>query len=87
MTTITANELKTRGIAAIDSALANEPEATIAVRGKARYVVMPIEQFHHLRECELESALIQSRAELAAGQGRRDSAEAHLARIKGTDER
>ena len=87
MTIITANELKTRGIAAIDSALANEPEATIAVRGKPLYVVMPIEQFHHLRECELEAALNQSRVELASGEVHRESAEAHLARIKGTDER
>lgn len=85
MTVISANDLKTRGIAAIDSALAHDPEATIAVRGKARYVVMPIEQFNYLRECELEAALAQTRAELASGEAIRSSAEEHLARLKTTD--
>jgi hypothetical protein len=86
MTAISANELKTRGVAAIQSALENEPEAAISVRGKVRYVVMPVEQFHHLRECELESALMQTRADLAAGRAVRESPEAHLERLKSTDE-
>ena len=43
MVAISANELKTRGVAAIETALADEPEATISVRGKVRYVVMPVE--------------------------------------------
>jgi hypothetical protein len=86
MTAISANELKTRGVAAIQSALENEPEAAISVRGKVRYVVMPVEQFHHLRECELESALMQTRADLAAGRAVRESPEAHLERLKSTGE-
>jgi proteic killer suppression protein len=39
---------------------------------------MPVERFHHLRECELESALLQTRADLAAGRAVRESAEAQL---------
>ena len=82
MTAISANELKTRGIAAIEKALADGPEATISVRGKVRYVVMSVEQFHFLRECELEAALLQTRDDLAAGRAVRESPEAHVERLK-----
>ena len=56
---ISANELKTRGVSSISEQLAEEPEAFITVRGKKRYVVMDIEHFQYLRECELESALLE----------------------------
>jgi len=81
MPQLTANELKVRGIAAIESALADQTEATISVRGKDRFVVMDMAQYHYLRECELEAALIQSRADLAAGRAVQESAEAHMARL------
>ena len=86
MVAISANELKTRGVAAIERALADEPEATISVRGKVRYVVMPVEQFHYLRECELEAALAQTRDDLAAGRAVRESAEAHVKRMERASE-
>jgi len=57
MSQITANDLKARGIAAIESALADQAEATIYVRGKERFVVMEMAHYHYLRECELEAAL------------------------------
>jgi len=44
--------------------------------------VMEIAQYHYLRECELEAALAESRADLAAGRFVQESPEAHLARIK-----
>ena len=81
MTHLTANDLKIRGIAAIESALAEQTEATISVRGKDRFVVMDMAQYHYLRECELEAALIQSRADLADGHAVQESAEAHMARL------
>lgn len=82
MPTISANDLKTKGISAIEAELAHQPEAMISVRGKERFVVMGIEHYHYLRECELESALAQSRDNLANGRFVKESAEAHLARIK-----
>jgi PHD/YefM family antitoxin component YafN of YafNO toxin-antitoxin module len=81
MGTISANDLKTRGVAAIDAQLAEQSEAVIAVRGKDRYVVMNLEHYHYLRECELEAALAETRADLAAGRSVEESPEAHLARI------
>ena len=57
MPQLTANDLKTRGVSAIESILATQPEAMISVRGKERFVVMDLAQYHHLRECELDAAL------------------------------
>jgi len=82
MSNLTANDLKTKGIAAIESVLAEHSEAIVSVRGKDRFVVMEIAQYHYLRECELEAALAESRADLAAGRFVQESPEAHLARIK-----
>lgn len=81
MSNINANDLKTKGISAIKAALENQPEATISVRGKERYVVMETRHYYYLRECELETALAETRADLAAGRSVTESAEAHLARL------
>jgi len=81
MTSITANELKTKGVSAIEALLEHQPEATISVRGKDRFVVMDIAHYHYLRECELNSALADTRADLAAGRFVAESPEDHLARL------
>jgi PHD/YefM family antitoxin component YafN of YafNO toxin-antitoxin module len=81
MSHISANDLKTKGVAAIEAVLAEHAEAIVSVRGKDRFVVMDMAHYHHLRECELEAALAQSRADVAAGRFVQESAEAHLARL------
>lgn len=81
MNQLSANDLKTRGVAAIESALEGQDEAVIAVRGKPRYVVMDVEAYHHLRECELDAALAETRADVEAERVVRESAEDHLARL------
>ncbi len=81
MQQLTANDLKTKGIAAIEASLANQPEAIISVRGKDSFVVMDLAHYHYLRECELEAALAETRANIANGQFAKESPEAHLARI------
>lgn len=81
MTSITANSLKTQGVSAIAEALAEAPEVMVSVRGQDRFVVMDIEHYHYLRECELAAALAESRADLAAGRFVVESAEAHLASV------
>jgi hypothetical protein len=78
---ITANDLKTKGIAAIEAALDHQPEAVISVRGKDRFVVMDITHYHYLRECELEAALAETRADVAAGRFVQESPEEHVARL------
>ncbi len=81
MTHISANELKIKGVAAIEAVLADHAEAIVSVRGKDRFVVMDMAHYHHLRECELDAALAQTRADLAAGRFVQESAEAHVARL------
>lgn len=82
MSHLSANDLKTRGVAAIEAMLEQHSEAIVSVRGKERFVVMDIAQYHYLRECELEAALAQTRADLAAGKFVKDTPAAHVARIK-----
>ena len=81
MAAISANDLKTKGISAIELALGNAPEAIISVRGKDKFVVMDMAHYHYLRECELDAALAQTRADMAAGRMVQESPEAHLARL------
>ncbi|MCX7109837.1 MAG: type II toxin-antitoxin system Phd/YefM family antitoxin [Proteobacteria bacterium] len=47
MTSITANELKTKGISAIEALLEHQPETVISVRGKDRIDSVP----NSLRHC------------------------------------
>lgn len=81
MGSISANTLKTRGVSAIAEALEGSPEATVSVRGKDRFVVMDIEHYHYLRECELTAALAESQADIAAGRFVKESVDAHMKRL------
>ena len=53
----------------------------VSVRGKDRFVVMDIEHYHYLRECELAAALAESQADVAAGRYLKESVDAHLERL------
>ncbi len=82
MPNLTANNLKTRGIVAIEVALSDRPEAIVSVRGKDWFVVMDIAHYHHLRECELTTALAETHADMTAGRYVNKSAAAHVKRVK-----
>jgi hypothetical protein len=82
MSSISANDLKVKGVAIIEASLHKNNEAVISVRGKNRYVVMHMDHYHYLRECELEVALIQTQADLKAGRFVIESPEAHIARLE-----
>jgi len=75
---ISANDLKTRGIGAVEQALQDQTEAPITVRGSVKYVVMSAEHYHYLRECELEAALAESKADLDAGNFVKETVSQHL---------
>ena len=81
MAAISANTLKTQGVSAIEEALTNSPEVMVSVRGKDRFVVMALEHYHYLRECELAAALAETRADIASGRFVEESAQAHLERL------
>lgn len=82
MASISANELKTRGVTAIENALSETTEAIVSVRGKDTYVVMSLDQYSHLRTCELEAALHETRKDLAEGRFITESPADHLKRIE-----
>ena len=81
MNTVTANELKVRGISVLKEVTADTKEAVITVRGKSKYVVLPIEEYNYLRECELESALAQSLKDVEKGNFKTGTVEEHIKRI------
>ena len=79
---ISANELKTRGVSILEQYLAENPEIVITVRGEEKYVVMEMAQYAYLRECELETALHEARADYHAGSYVVESVEEHMQRLK-----
>ena len=83
MSTITANDLKTKGIAAVELALASEGEAIITVRGQSKYVVMDFNSYNRLREYELDLAIQEARQDIVDGKSTTESVAEHMKRIFG----
>jgi prevent-host-death family protein len=81
MTSITANELKTKGISILNKESGEESEVMISVRGKNKYVIVPIEKYNYLRECELEAALLESKRDIKQKKFIKESVEKHIKRI------
>ncbi|MCJ7538441.1 MAG: type II toxin-antitoxin system Phd/YefM family antitoxin [Desulfobacterales bacterium] len=81
MNTITANQLKTKGISAIESSLDSDNELVITVRGKEKFVVMDMQHYNYLRECELDAALHETEADYQAGKFVTESVEKHIKRV------
>ncbi len=79
--TITANELKTKGVTILNDETADGTEVIITVRGKNKFIVLPIEKYNYLRECELEAALLESKRDIKAGKFIKESVEKHIKRI------
>ena len=82
MKAITANDLKSRGVSVLETALENQDEAVISVRGKPRFVVMDIEHYERLREAEIHSAWQEARTAISQGDYTEASAEEHIARLQ-----
>ena len=81
MNTVTANELKTKGISAVESRLKVDEEVIISVRGKDRYVVMDLDKYARLREYELTIALQEAKADVEAGRVLTESVADHVRRV------
>lgn len=79
--TITANDLKTKGISMVAEEVAEYGEAVVTVRGKGKYVIIPIEKYNELREYELLAALAETRKAIADGDYVIESVEDHIKRI------
>lgn len=81
MNTVTANELKTKGISAVEARLKADEEVIISVRGQDRYVIMDMEKYAKLREYELAVALQEAKADVEAGRFTAESVEDHMKRV------
>ncbi len=81
MDTITANDLKTKGVSAIQKNLADNHELVITVRGKDKFVVMDMEHYNYLRECELDAALHKAQTDYKEENFITESVEDHIKRI------
>ena len=61
---ITANDLRIKGVSILEEKTADDSNVIITVRGKNRFVVVPIEKYNYLRECELEAVLLEAKKDL-----------------------
>jgi len=81
MSTITANQLKTKGVSLIQQNLSCANELVITVRGKEKFVVMDMQHYNYLRECELDAALHQAETDYQNGDYITEKVEDHIKRI------
>jgi len=81
MVYITANDLKKKGVSLLDDLIKDQEEAIITVRGKSKYVVIDMATYNQFRELELETALMQVRRDIKAGNVIKESVNDHIKRI------
>lgn len=79
--TISANDLKVKGVTLIDSIVNENQSAIITVRGVEKYVVLRIDDYNKIRELELDLAIQESKADIAAGRIHTDGIEEHMKRV------
>jgi histidinol phosphatase-like PHP family hydrolase len=67
MFSITANELKRNGVAGIERVMLdnNETGVMVDVRGKAKYVILSVDEFNQYREYQLDQAIVEAETCLA----------------------
>ena len=81
MNSVTANELKTKGISAVENVLSENSEAFISVRGQNKYVVIDAEKYEQFREFELDHAIQEAQKDIQAGRFVIENVEQHMQRI------
>jgi len=64
---ITANDLKVKGIKALQNELKDSDEAIISFRGEPKYIVIDFKRYDKLREIELDEAYLQAMKEIKQG--------------------
>ena len=79
--TITANELKTKGISLVERLMKKSREVFISVRGRKRFVILPVDEYERLKEAELESIIRQAEKDYEEGRYVTESAEEHFKRL------
>jgi len=78
--TVTANDVKQRGVSLFGELLEKFDEIVVNVRGKKKYVVMDIERYKMLRALELDNAYREVMEDVKNGDYHTD-VKKHLAEI------
>lgn len=76
--TVTANDVKQRGVSLFGELLEKFDEIVVNVRGKKKYVVMDIERYKQLRALELDEAYREVMKDVANGDYKTISAAEHI---------
>jgi len=76
--TVTANDVKQRGVSLFGELLEKFDEIVVNVRGKKKYVVMDIERYKRLRALELDEAYREVMADVAHGDYKTLTAAEHI---------
>lgn len=79
---VTAQELKTKGASILKERTKLSDEAYITIRGEKSYVVMTVDKYNFLRECQLDAALKESEADIASGKFKVQTVEEHIKDLK-----
>ena len=79
---ISANDLKTKGISVLEGVFEKLDEVLISVRGKNKYVVVDIERYEYLRECEIEQAYRDVKEDIENGNSTEQTAKEHMKELR-----
>ena len=82
MASVTANELKTKGVSIVEESLKYSDEVVVSVRGRDRFVIMDMDKYAKLREYELECAINEARNDLEKGVYKTYSVTEHINQIQ-----
>lgn len=78
---ITANDIKTRGVKAIEDGLSQDDRLSITVRGRVKYVVLKAEDYESLRLAEMEMAYQQVVKDIEKEEYTIETADQHMNRL------
>jgi len=78
---IPANDIKTRGISCVEELIKETGEVFVTVRGKVKYVILPVEKYEKLKDAELESIVRQAEKDYKEGKYKTETAEEHFKRL------
>lgn len=80
--TISANEIKKRGVSIFDKFLESFDELIINVRGKDKYVVLDIERYKAFRAKELDLAYLEAMEDVKEKRFKAQNAEEHIRELE-----
>ena len=78
---ITANDLKVKGMTLINNMIHKYGEVFVSVRGKNKFVIIPLDEYERLKESELYKAIREAEKDYRKGRYVTESAKEHFKRL------